>query len=102
MITVGGRETRMGTPRSARESGITLVPQDILMAPEMSIGRNILLGMEDRTAAVNSLNREERDKIEAALAASASSSISTPRPARLTFPSSDLRRSLGRSCRQAP
>jgi ABC-type sugar transport system ATPase subunit len=67
MITVGGRETRMGTPRSARESGITLVPQDILMAPEMSIGRNILLGMEDRTAAVNSLNREERVKIEAAL-----------------------------------
>ena len=67
LITVGGSETRIGTPRSARESGITLVPQDILMAPEMSIGRNILLGMEDRTAAVNSLKREERNRIEEAL-----------------------------------
>jgi ABC-type sugar transport system ATPase subunit len=67
VITVGGRETSIGTPRSARENGITLVPQDILMAPEMSIGRNILLGMEDRGAAAQSLSPQERRRIEEAL-----------------------------------
>jgi len=67
VIAVGGRETRIATPRSALESGITLVPQDILMIPEMSIGRNILLGMEDRSAAAQSLGLEERARIEEAL-----------------------------------
>jgi ABC-type sugar transport system ATPase subunit len=67
VITISGRETRIATPRDARESGITLVPQDILMIPQMSIGRNILLGMEERGAAAHSLSAAERAKIEEAL-----------------------------------
>jgi ABC-type sugar transport system ATPase subunit len=67
-ITVGGHETRIGTPKDALANGITLVPQDILMVPELSIGRNILLGMEEWRAPAQSLRPAERVKVNDALA----------------------------------
>ena len=43
---VGGDVVAVTRPNEASRLGITVVPQDILMVPEFSIGRNILLGGE--------------------------------------------------------
>jgi ABC-type sugar transport system ATPase subunit len=67
-ITVDGREARIGTPKDALANGITLVPQDILIVPKLSIGRNILLGMEDWRSSALSLSPAERIKVNEALA----------------------------------
>ena len=50
----------MTRPNEASRLGITVVPQDILMVPEFSIGRNILLGWEGGLAQTRSSEREER------------------------------------------
>ena len=47
--------------------GISLVPQDTLVVPELSIGRNILLGLEDGTTRRDRLTASERSRVEAAL-----------------------------------
>ena len=66
-IAVGGHECRIDLPKDARAKGIVVVPQDILMSPELSIGRNILLGMEHWQASAQSLKAEERAKVQGAL-----------------------------------
>jgi ABC-type sugar transport system ATPase subunit len=66
-ITVGGHECRIDSPKDARAKGIVVVPQDILMSPELSIGRNILLGMEHWQASAQALTAEERAKVHGAL-----------------------------------
>jgi ABC-type sugar transport system ATPase subunit len=55
-------------PSEASRLGITVVPQDILMVPEFSIGRNILLGGESRLTRCGNLNAAERQIVKAALA----------------------------------
>ena len=55
-------------PGEAARLGITVVPQDILMVPEFSIGRNILLGGERRLTRRGNLSAKERQTVEAALA----------------------------------
>ncbi len=55
-------------PSEASRLGITVVPQDILMVPEFSIGRNILLGGERRLTRCANLSAEERKTVKAALA----------------------------------
>jgi ABC-type sugar transport system ATPase subunit len=66
-IAVGGHECRIVSPKDARAKGIVVVPQDIMMSPELSIGRNILLGMEHWRASAQSLKLEERAKVRGAL-----------------------------------
>src|SRR6185312_11335364 len=56
------------TPNEASRLGITVVPQDILMVPEFSIGRNILLGGEGALARRGHLSGEERRTVQSALA----------------------------------
>ena len=45
-IRANGIPVRIGTPRDATKLGITAVPQEVLLVPELPVGRNILLGME--------------------------------------------------------
>jgi ABC-type sugar transport system ATPase subunit len=45
-FVVPGGAVGVTNPKEAMRLGITVVPQDILMVPELSIGRNILLGAE--------------------------------------------------------
>ena len=67
-LLIDGSETRFETPSDARDSGITFVPQDILTIPELSIGRNILLGMEEWGASASYLSAAERSQVNEALA----------------------------------
>lgn len=66
-IVLDGEEVRIRSPRDARRMGISLVPQDTLVVPELSIGRNILLGLEDGTTRRDRLTASERSRVEAAL-----------------------------------
>src|SRR5262249_46361503 len=45
-IRANGIPVRIGTPHDATKLGITAVPQEVLLVPELPVGRNILLGME--------------------------------------------------------
>ena len=63
-----GAATTIHNASDAQRLGISTVPQDILVVPELSIGRNILLGFEGHTAARDSLNSEERRVVDEALA----------------------------------
>jgi ABC-type sugar transport system ATPase subunit len=63
-----GNVVAVTNPSDASRLGVTVVPQDILMVPEFSIGRNILLGWEDRLARRGRLTADEREIVQAALA----------------------------------
>jgi len=65
---VGGSRIAVTRPTEASRLGITVVPQDILMVPEFSIGRNILLGGESPLANRGRLSGVERRTVAAALA----------------------------------
>jgi ABC-type branched-subunit amino acid transport system ATPase component len=64
---IGGAPVAVTRPSEAQRLGITIVPQDILMVPELSIGRNILLGTEGFAATRGRLSRLDRETVEAAL-----------------------------------
>src|SRR2546422_7219556 len=63
-IAIGDRSLRLHSPRAAREAGITAVPQDVVLVPELSIGRNVLLGLEGGLARKSVLSAAERDIVE--------------------------------------
>ena len=65
---VGESRVVVARPNEASRLGITVVPQDVLMVPEFSIGRNILLGGEGRLANRGRLSSEERRMVTTALA----------------------------------
>jgi len=66
-ILVEGRRVEVTTPRVAQQVGISLVPQDIMMVPALSIGRNMLLGFERPFATRGNLNKMEIGLVEEAL-----------------------------------
>ncbi|MCE7004374.1 sugar ABC transporter ATP-binding protein [Kibdelosporangium philippinense] len=61
------RPVRLHSPRAARELGITAVPQDVVLVPQLSIGRNVLLGLEGGLARKSVLSASERDLVSTAL-----------------------------------
>ena len=65
---VGGSRVVVTRPNEASRLGITVVPQDVLMVPEFSIGRNILLGWEGGLAKRGHLSSEERRTVATVLA----------------------------------
>src|SRR6476660_3265301 len=66
-IRARGVPVEIGTPRNATRMGITAVPQDILVVPELPVGRNILLGMEKATTRRETLDAEETKIVSEAL-----------------------------------
>jgi ABC-type sugar transport system ATPase subunit len=66
-IHVAGTPVSVGTPLDARRLGISTVPQEILIVPELSIGRNILLGLEGPRAFRDSLSIDEAAIVDEAL-----------------------------------
>ena len=85
-IEVGGREVVLRSPHAARKHGITYVPQDVQAVPRLSVGRNIMLGMEQALAPRNRLTRGEAHVVASALER-AGSSIDPMTPAsRLSIP----------------
>jgi ABC-type sugar transport system ATPase subunit len=66
-IHARGVPVEIGTPRNATKMGITAVPQDILVVPELPVGRNILLGMEKTLTRRETLDAQETKIVCAAL-----------------------------------
>jgi ABC-type sugar transport system ATPase subunit len=66
-IFLDGQEVLLHGVRDARRRGITVVPQDVLAVPELSIGRNILLGFERSVTRRGGLTAGERRVVREAL-----------------------------------
>ena len=56
-ITLNGQTLRLRNPGDARRRGISYVPQQVEAVPNLSIGRNIMLGIEGFVANRESLDR---------------------------------------------
>src|SRR4029079_17909046 len=67
-VSIDGAEVVLHSVRDARRRGVTVVPQDILAVPELSIGRNILLGFEGQVTRRRGLTAEEDRLVKEALA----------------------------------
>jgi ABC-type sugar transport system ATPase subunit len=66
-VLIRGEEVELRRPRDAHRLGIRLVPQEILIVPELSIGRNIMLGLEAPVTRRAALTRRERHGVHEAL-----------------------------------
>jgi ABC-type sugar transport system ATPase subunit len=66
-IALGGKPLRLRNPGDARRRGISYVPQQVEAVPNLSIGRNIMLGMEGFVANRGSLDRLEEETVRQAL-----------------------------------
>ena len=58
---------RFAAPRDAAASGITALPQEVIAAPHLSVGRNVLLGFEGPRASVDKLTESEAMSVRWAL-----------------------------------
>ncbi|HEY4456823.1 MAG TPA: sugar ABC transporter ATP-binding protein [Pseudonocardiaceae bacterium] len=67
-IVIDDVPVRLPSPRAARDAGITSVPQDVVLVPRLSIGRNVLLGGEGALVRKAALSATERRLVDAALA----------------------------------
>ena len=66
-LWIAGEETRLADPHDARRKGVSCVSQDVLIIPTFSIGRNIILGREERLTSHKRLSASERDVVRKAL-----------------------------------
>ena len=66
-VSIDGVEVLLHSVRDARKRGVTVVPQDILAVPELSIGRNILLGFEGQLTRRRGLTADEKRLVQEAL-----------------------------------
>ena len=44
LVTIGGRECRLTSPRDAIVSGVTTIPQELHLVPALSVAENLALG----------------------------------------------------------
>lgn len=83
---LAGSQVHFKSPKDAIRAGVKVVPQDIFMVPELSIGRNILLGMERRFASKGRLSAEEANLVADALSRAGASFSPHVKTAALTVP----------------
>jgi ABC-type sugar transport system ATPase subunit len=67
-VIVDGRPLTLGRPAEALRAGITSVPQELTVAPTMTVAENVLLGHEPRRRLGLVSGRELRRRAEQALA----------------------------------
>jgi ABC-type sugar transport system ATPase subunit len=67
-VTVDGRPLSLGRPAEALRAGITSVPQELTVAPTMTVAENVLLGHEPRGRLGLLSGRKLRRRAELALA----------------------------------
>jgi ABC-type sugar transport system ATPase subunit len=85
-IVLDSREVMFRSPRDARKHGISYVPQEVQAVPGLSIGRNVMLGMEDFFTSRTRLGRTERDVIRDALSRAGATFDPDELSARLSVP----------------
>ena len=66
-IMINGESVRLRNPAAARDVGVRLVPQEATLVPNLSVGRNVLLGKEGRWTSQSKLTSKERSTVVAAL-----------------------------------
>ncbi len=65
-IVMGGEQVRLRSPRDGRKHGIKLVPQEVEACDQLTVGRNVLLGLERPFVRRSRTSRSEREVVEAA------------------------------------
>lgn len=66
-ISIDGAPARLKSPRAARDAGVSLVPQEAALVPNLSIGRNVLLGRQRWWTRRVTLTEAEREEIARAV-----------------------------------
>jgi ABC-type sugar transport system ATPase subunit len=66
VIRVEGKEARLRSPRDARECGIKIIPQEVEACEQMTVGRNVMLGLESPFVRRGKIRSAERARIEQA------------------------------------
>ena len=100
-LSVNGEEVRLADPNDAQRRGIALVPQDVLVVPELSIGRNILMGREGLLVRKDALSDEERSLVQDVLDQVGADFGPTIRAGRLSVPQlrlAQIARALAADC----
>jgi ABC-type sugar transport system ATPase subunit len=67
VMAIHGNPVSLNTPREAVRRGISLVPQEVLAVPALSIGRNMLFGRESAVLRKDVLSQRELRAVEIAL-----------------------------------
>jgi ABC-type sugar transport system ATPase subunit len=62
-IRLNGTPLAIRSPRAAERAGISYVPQDVVYVPQLSVGRNVLLGREGVFARRDALSGGETDEV---------------------------------------
>jgi ABC-type sugar transport system ATPase subunit len=66
-LLIRGQSVSFASPRDATSLGITSLPQDVVAVPHLSVGRNVLLGLEGPRARLDSLTDTEAERVQWAL-----------------------------------
>jgi ABC-type sugar transport system ATPase subunit len=85
-IVIDGRPVTLSSVRDARAHGVSVIPQEVLAVPGLSIGRNIMLGMEGGLTRRSGLTGKERRLVGEALRRSGASFAPSARSAALSVP----------------
>jgi ribose transport system ATP-binding protein len=65
-VRIDGDAMRLTSPAVAHQHGVRLIPQQVDACPGLSVGRNVLLGLERPTARRATLSEQERERVEEA------------------------------------
>jgi ABC-type sugar transport system ATPase subunit len=65
-IRIEGETVRLATPRIARQRGVRMIPQDVDACRQLSVGRNVLLGLEAPVVRRAKLSADDRRRVEEA------------------------------------
>jgi ABC-type sugar transport system ATPase subunit len=85
-ITIDGRPVILSSVRDARAHGVSVIPQEVLAVPDLSIGRNMMLGMEGVFTRRSGLTGTERRVVGEALERSGASFAPSAPSAALSVP----------------
>ena len=85
-IVLDGREVTFLSPRDARKHGISYVPQEVQAVAGLSIGRNVMLGMEGFFTSRTRLGKMESETIRNALSRAGANFDPNELSARLSIP----------------
>lgn len=77
-LLIDDKPVHFGSPQDALDAGVALVPQEMQLAPNMTVAGNIVLGREPRTAGLVSSGRARQLAVEALKRVNSSIDPDTP------------------------
>jgi ribose transport system ATP-binding protein len=82
-ISLAGTPIQLGNVRAAKQHGIALIHQELMLAPNLDIASNIFLGNEQKRSLLQPLGRAEMNRRSAALLARVGLSLPPTTPVSL-------------------